>query len=98
MSKLIFEPEQTEGHHPTAFAFKDTELRKDEKAVTTRLENCYDVKITNPVNDEIIKYDESIKKWVNGQGGGGGDCNVVRGHLTLYVIGDPQFTGGDWQG
>lgn len=83
MSKLIFNENNTEGHHPTAFEFRETELRKDDKAVTTRLANCYDVEITNPLQEQVIKYNASIQKWVNGDGGGA--CNLIEEDLILYV-------------
>lgn len=86
MSKFIYNENNTEGHHPTAFEFRDTELRKDEKAVTTRLANCYDVEITDPLQDQVIKYNASIQKWINGEGGGA--CNIIEEDLILYVCVD----------
>ncbi len=88
MSKIVFNENNTEGHHPTAFEFRDTELRKEEKAVTTRLANCYDVLITNPVEGEVIKYNAAIQKWVNGEGGGSCE-NVLTENLILYVCVEP---------
>lgn len=37
--------------------------------------------ITSPSNGDVIKYDSSTGKWVNGEGGGGGGATVV--HFTM---------------
>lgn len=97
MTKIIYNDENTEGKHDTSFDFRNAELRKDEKAVTTRLANCYDVQITDPQEGDIIKFDAEVEnKWINGPGGG--KCNVITEDLHLYICAEweqpPSSSGG----
>lgn len=86
MSKeIIYNQNNTEGHHSTAFEFNGTELQKDGKCVTTRLADCYDVEITDPSQNQVIKYDETKLKWVNGDAGGG--CNILEGYYYDDILG-----------
>jgi len=84
MTKLIFNNNNTEGHYTTSFDFIDTEVRKDDKIVATDLIDLYDVELTNVQNGEILVYNSTKQKWVNGEAGAG--CNTTT-HNKKYSIG-----------
>ena len=82
MAELIYNENNTEGAHSTAFEFRGAELQKNGKCVTTSLVACYDTEIINPTQNQVIKYDETKEKWVNGESSGGG-CNIITGYNYL---------------
>ena len=75
MTKLRYNPNNTEGHYPTSFDFVDTELRKDDKIVATDLVDLYDVDVSNVSDGDILVYDDSVQKWVPGQASAG--CDTI---------------------
>lgn len=44
-----------------------------------------DVQITNPSNGEVLKYDSTLRKWVNGTGGSSGIVQSVVGSTYIGV-------------
>jgi len=83
MTKMEYNPNNTEGHHSTSFDFMDTEIRKNDKIVATDLTDLYDVEINNVQDGEILVYDESKQKWVNGEAGG--QCDIITVDTTFDV-------------
>ena len=80
---LTWEETNDQGHYPTAFCFRWTELKKGEKIVATDIVDLYDVDInTNTLADgDLLTYEEASQKWINQVGGGGGGgCNVITGY------------------
>lgn len=41
------------------------------------LSGLSDTNINNPQNEQILKYDSTTHKWVNGTGGGGGESGLI---------------------
>lgn len=41
-----------------------------------------DVTLTDPTNDQVLKYDSTLKQWVNSAGGGGGTWGSITGTLS----------------
>lgn len=85
--RIQFEENQTEGEHTTAFRYDNTELKKGPFAVATHLKNLYDVDVITvpPVDQDVLKYNEAIEKWVPGQVESGG-CILLSGEIFLHVI------------
>lgn len=44
---------------------------------TDTLAGLTDTSISSPTNDQVLKYDSSTGKWVNGNGGGGGSSTLA---------------------
>lgn len=82
--KYHFEENQTEGAHPTAFRFDNTEIKKGDFAVATHLRNLYDVDVITlpPIDGDVLKFESAIGKWVPGKGGG---CALLSGEMFLHV-------------
>jgi len=89
MTKLIYNNDNTEGHHETSYDFRDTELRKDDKIVATDLVDLYDVELTNLTGGEVLVYNDSKQKWINGEAGA--ECNVIDVDTT-FTVGNDQYT------
>jgi len=85
MPKITYNPNNTEGKYPTAFEFRETELRKDDKIVATDLSDLYDVELTNLQDGDILSYEDSIQKWVNTSSGNGGGCNIITEDTEIMV-------------
>ena len=80
----------------TAFAsgygsFKVTPSQLMQSVSTASLTELNDVTITNPTDSQVLKYNATSGKWVNGQGGGGGSAytdiatTLVAGQTTVTV-------------
>jgi len=98
MTTLVFNANNTEGHHDTAFEFRDTELRKGAKKVATDLVDLYDVYIDGPTNDQVLTYNEDLGKWVNADavGGSSSGCGLQffgYGGGNMYVSNTGSETG-----
>lgn len=53
---------------------------KNKPTIPTVIEDLVelnDVNISNPQNDQVLKYDSISQKWVNGTGGGGGESGLI---------------------
>ena len=94
MVDIKFNTDNTQGHYPTSFDVDNTELKKNEKIVATDLTDLYDVQITSPTDGQVLLYEQSIEKWVNGSPpDGGGSCNYLTSDLNLYSEGGNIPTG-----
>jgi alpha-tubulin suppressor-like RCC1 family protein len=88
MASFKYNPNNTEGKYPTALEVRDTELKKDDKAVATDLVDLYDVEITNPQEGNALYYDEPSQLWKNGEGAGSGSCSQAMGYI--YIVDYPN--------
>lgn len=70
-------------------------------SVPDDLNDLSDVNITSPANDQVLKYDSTTSKWVNGTGGGGGSstlAGLTDVDLTTPVDGDNlKYNGTEWE-
>lgn len=68
-------------------------------SVPTTLNGLSDVTITSPSNNQVLKYDSTAQKWVNGAGGGGdniffGTCSTAASTVDKVVV-CSDFTAAD---
>ena len=57
---------------PTSPYYHNNAKYYSEQTDVTSLASMSDVDLTSPTNNQVLKYDATTQKWVNGTGGGGG--------------------------
>lgn len=95
MNEFKFDPNNTEGSWPTAMVVDGGEIKKGPKMVATDIVDLYDTNINNPQDAQQLIYATDI--WINGEGSGGGTCNVFGGYEGSEVgnITADSMDGGD---
>jgi hypothetical protein len=89
MTKIKWNPNNTEGHYPTSFDFIETEIRKDSKIVATDLPDLYDVDPSGATDKQILIYDNNRGLWVPGEGAD--NCTIINENTNILVGENEEF-------
>jgi hypothetical protein len=89
--KIVWNSDNSEGHYPVAYEFRNTELRRGDKIVSTDISDCYDTdtSITPGTLTPVLVYNELRELWIT-TNAPSGECYIYP--YPTYVTGATYTT------